>query len=430
MTRLTKLPVALLALVTSTQVGASPFLIGVCTHPHEDGYSVSMLSKAFSRSGITSYRSSISWQYVEKVKGRYAIPSNYRTTDDMLLRAKSLGVDPLVILDYGNPLYQEDGLVTTREARQGFVDYARWMASRYKGKVHHYEIWNEWYIGLGSRAKPRRVPSVEDYVALLRLVYPALKQVDPDIVVVGGGAGEGDSAWFDRFILLGGLQFVDGVSIHPYNYGRGPGNNTPEASLAWVDQVHSAIARADSGEKSLYVTEIGWPSHSIGYDDSVVAAYISRFYLLAKAKGYISGVWWYDLYNDGPDRANREHNFGLLDRDGAVKPAFRALSSIAPMLRSLSDSRLEASGTTVSISATGNDGLKRLFSWSPIAIPSRKAVLANYEGDTKVLLEAYDGRLPEAKDWRQFRLAASQSPIPFMFLPISAEGAEAIHGSR
>ncbi len=47
--------------------------------------------------------------------------------------------------------------------------------------------------------------------------------------------------------------------------------------------------------------------------------------MLAKARPWIAGVWWYDLFDDGDVAANAEHRFGLIDRAGVKRPAFEAL---------------------------------------------------------------------------------------------------------
>ncbi|GAO91207.1 hypothetical protein PSA5_00840 [Pseudomonas syringae pv. actinidiae] len=44
-------------------------------------------------------------------------------------------------------------------------------------------------------------------------------------------------------------------------------------------------------------------------------------------------MWWYDLYNDGPDRRDQEHNFGLLNEDLSPKPAYTMMKAIAPVVR-------------------------------------------------------------------------------------------------
>ncbi|MDG6401478.1 hypothetical protein QCD79_15860, partial [Pseudomonas quasicaspiana] len=42
---------------------------------------------------------------------------------------------------------------------------------------------------------------------------------------------------------------------------------------------------------------------------------------------------WYDLINDGPDRTDQEHNFGLLNQDLSPKPAYGVVKAIADVIR-------------------------------------------------------------------------------------------------
>lgn len=79
--------------------------------------------------------------------------------------------------------------------------------------VHTYEFLNEPNNGLYSAA---------DYAAILRAVYPAVKQVDPKATVlfgglgVGGGLGSGydASAYLRDVYAAGGGGFFDAANFH------------------------------------------------------------------------------------------------------------------------------------------------------------------------------------------------------------------------
>src|SRR5579859_5860155 len=66
---------------------------------------------------------------------------------------------------------------------QDFINYATMVASRYKGHIQFYQVWNEpnIYPEWGDQAV-----SPEAYTDLLCRTYKALKQVDPSIVVISG----------------------------------------------------------------------------------------------------------------------------------------------------------------------------------------------------------------------------------------------------
>jgi putative colanic acid biosynthesis UDP-glucose lipid carrier transferase len=229
---------------------------------------------------------------------------------------------------YGNPLYEKGGLVTTPQARKGFADYVYWLATQLKGQVRYYEIWNEWNIGTGSTAHPRVAGSVGDYAALVKAAAAAIRRADPAAKIVAGGATNTDTAWFEAFGASGALDAIDGVSIHPYDYGKPFGLHTPEAAMAWVSLVQRRLTAANGGRPvTMYVTEIGWPAHRRGYRPEVVADYLTRFLRLARSDPHVAGVWWYDLVNDGSDPDSREDRFGLFDETFRPLPALHALKA-------------------------------------------------------------------------------------------------------
>ena len=84
----------------------------------------------------------------------------------------------------------------------------------------------------------------------------------------------------------------------------------------------------------LYLTEMAWPSHqgACGIDENLQAAYLARAFFLARTLPSIRGMWWYDFRNDGTDRTEREHNFGLVRQDFTPKPAYRVLTAVSDIV--------------------------------------------------------------------------------------------------
>jgi polysaccharide biosynthesis protein PslG len=293
------------------------------------GYgSLAWATARFKNMYLSGVRQVVLWEWVEPTKGNLAVGASLAGLDDFLQKCKAAGVEPLIILAYGNALYDPNGFPLSAEAQNGFARYAAFLAKRYKGIVKRYEVWNEWNIGMGTHPPKLGDPAV--YTALLKKVYPALKAVDPEIVVLGGAI----SAWADGFanqlFQMGALDYMDGFSVHPYVYP-----DVPETAMNWLDGFESRASSAAGGrEVPIYVTEIGWPTYAAkdGVDPAVAAAYLARFYLLAPTRSFIKGVWWYDFFDDGPDPSDKENNFGLVHYDGSPKPAACAMTQIAKLL--------------------------------------------------------------------------------------------------
>ncbi|MCU8657545.1 glycosyl hydrolase, partial [Klebsiella pneumoniae] len=47
-----------------------------------------------------------------------------------------------------------------------------------------------------------------------------------------------------------------------------------------------------------------------------------------KKRDYIKGVWLYDLIDDGADKSNKEHNFGMFYQDMQPKSSALQIKSL------------------------------------------------------------------------------------------------------
>jgi hypothetical protein len=173
-------------------------------------------------------------------------------------------------------------------------NYVLTVASRYKGRVRHYELWNEpnvnqFYSG-----------SVEKLVELNREAYRVLKEVDPSIVVVSSSLSRCCEAlkYLDKYFALGGGKWADVVGFHFY-----PAPKPPEAMIPLVWQVKELMVRYGVN-KPLWNTETGWRilnhNQNIEADswagpalsDNESIAYLMRTFLLSWAAG-IERLYWY-----------------------------------------------------------------------------------------------------------------------------------------
>jgi hypothetical protein len=330
------------------------FVVGIGRSIH-DSLGV---ATAMSWLGVQSMRLDAPWKSIETAPGRYAIPAWLEEAVDS---ARARGIEPLLILAYGHPLHGGDKPRTSL-AIAAFARYAVYVTKHFEGRVRYFDLWNEWDARTGHTTPG----TPDDYIALARSVYPAVKSAAPDAIVLSGGIsslGSGQG-WVERFIELGGLQFVDGLSLHPYSFQQ-RGASAPENAIAQLDRVH-ALASAASRPVPIYVTEMGYPAFEGrgGVSADVAALYLARFNLLASTRPHIAGVWWYCLRDQGTDRNDKEHNFGVLDATMEPKPAARALRAVAQLLSEVQRFHDESRGTEHRISATRADGTKIVLAWS------------------------------------------------------------------
>jgi hypothetical protein len=330
-----------LATIARAQSG---FNLGVCVHLAAHPAMLPGQLSLIGQVGATSVRDDVSWDHIETEKDHLVMPSGF---DQLVDQAVKANLQPLLILDYGNRWYDSGDKPASPEALTAFARYAAFVVQHFKGKVHMYEMWNEWNTTTGNT----HAGTPQDYVRLLKVVYPAVKAIDPSAVFIAGAIGGRDLNWLSAMLSAGALGSFDALSIHPYNFGRPmrTGDAWAQDMLATEDVIH----RYSSGrDLPLYITEMGWPTYSgaSGISQQESAAYLAQMFLLARTMKFLKGIWWYDFRDDGLDQTNKENDFGLVRPDLTPKAAFAALQTVAPMVRdALSVEDLSAANATLHV---------------------------------------------------------------------------------
>ncbi|NQT51235.1 hypothetical protein HQ576_04260 [bacterium] len=337
------------------------------------------------RLGITQIRDEISWGNVEREKGKLAMPE---WGDQWVNRARELGIEPLLIFDYANPLYDAGGFPVSDEAVAGYARYAAWLAQWLRGRVTTFEVWNEYSIGCGMRGKPKtQTPS--RYARMLDATYRAVKAAVPDVTIVGVGGEHSQHhvEFIDGMLRAGAHKAMDAFSVHSYRYP-----SSPEATdlLGEIQNVAS-LARRRGATARVWVTEIGWPTHTgpRGVDERTQARYIVRTMALLQATRVVEKTHWYDFKNDGLQREYNEHNFGVVWHEKfnlAPKPAAVALGVFARMTAGATVQRLWRDGDAYAVLYHRPDGSALAVAWTAkgertVAVKGRRVRVCDAMGN-------------------------------------------------
>jgi hypothetical protein len=163
--------------------------------------------------------------------------------------------------DFGPPAKFED-----------FADFVEMLATRYKGRITHWQIWNEPNIFPewgNQRANP------EDYARLLCLAHERLKQVDPNNVVIaaalaptvgqdGGGypgGGLDDLIFLQRMYQAGAGQCFDVAAAQGYGLFSGPYDqrtNPLQTNVARHVLMRDIMVRNGDANKPIWLSEMNW----------------------------------------------------------------------------------------------------------------------------------------------------------------------------
>ena len=212
----------------------------------------------------------LSSRFVEQEKGKYKIDPR---TDEAITEAAKNGINIVTILGYGNWLYADKPIkdtldpaefsqpfppgAMTAEAREGYKNYARFMARHFKGRIKYYEIWNEpssfGFEGEGWMDK---------YCRLFKEVVPVIKAEDPEAKVVFGGLpgypgmngtweGGRPDGWFQGFMKRGVVGLMDGFGWQTQCYLWSPDDPGYRSYPQWAKQFQQDMKAM--GFKGIYI---------------------------------------------------------------------------------------------------------------------------------------------------------------------------------
>ena len=386
------------ALFAATLAAQPRFVVGVCTHFAQGKGILEANLSLVRQAGAGAIRDDMSWSAIERQQGQYAMPEAW---DEFVNRALAAGIQPLLMLGYGNRLYDNHDKPRSDEAIEAYTRYAEFVVRHFKGRVRMYEVWNEWDISIGGTTPG----TAEDYAKLLKAVYPRVKKIDPGITVLGGCPTSGGikKGWLDRMLASDVLGSLDAVSIHTYNYSGQGRARTPEAWADFASAAAASVQRQSGGrEVPIYVTEMGWPTHTgpRGTPPEQSAAYLARMFLLARTMPYLKGVWWYDFQDDGWKADYNENNFGLVRPDLTPKPSYYALAGISTLAaRGEFVAKLQTQSPDLwALKFRMPDGKETLALWNeaPEAMPVVIATRARERTSVRIV-EA--GRSPVERPW-------------------------------
>src|SRR5690606_16746111 len=113
---------------------------------------------------------------------------DYAILDLVMPSAEKFGLKMLLSIVTAPDWAREPGVDLSRHGppanNQDYVDFVVSIVNRYPGQVHAIEVWNE--MNLDREWTSTQGLSAQNYTALLRDTYNAVKAVDPGIIIISG----------------------------------------------------------------------------------------------------------------------------------------------------------------------------------------------------------------------------------------------------
>lgn len=242
---------------------------------------------------------------------------------------------------------EEAGTLAPPDDFADFGDFAAAVAERYNGRITYFQLWNEpngndeW--GLGN-------VDPEAYTELLCVGYHAIKEVNPEAVVLAGaltptiamnGRNMNDLIFLQRMYNAGAADCFDVMSAQGYGLWSGAADqrlrptviNYPHHML-----IRDVMVRNGDADKPIWISEMGWntvheelPANFGRVTADQQAKYGVEAYQRAQTEWPWIGVvnYWFFKRPADWEKDQSWYYFRLLEPDFTTLPAFEALADYA-----------------------------------------------------------------------------------------------------
>jgi hypothetical protein len=242
------------------------------------------------------------------------------------------------------------------EDPQEFASFVGALATRYKGKIGAYEIWNE----PNGYQFWSPAPDAAAYTELLKAAYPVIKAADPNAVVIAAGLGSVISfgnltidpvTYLQEMYDAGAQGYFDAVAFHPYLYSKlfsAATATNPAYPKNQADAMHEIMVEYGDGAKQIWATEYGQPSDYVSEQNQ--ADYIADFLRTWRGLDY-AGPAFIDTIKDTGAADDNSSTLGIYHTDWTPKPAVDVIEEIIEENEAII-AALEAQSATASADET------------------------------------------------------------------------------
>lgn len=239
---------------------------------------------------------------------------------------------------------------------QDFADFVAALASRYRGRIRYYQLWNEpnIYPEWGNYAI-----SPEDYTRLLCAGAAAARAADPDVVIINGalastivldpaaappGNALNDFIFLQRMYDAGAAPCFDVVAMQGYGLWSGPSDRRMNPRVLNFSRplfMRDLMARNGDAAKAIWISEMNWNAVPDDVPDKrfgqVSEAQQARYLALAYDRIQREWPWlgvantWYLKRPDFTwrDEGKPEYYFRLLEPDFTPLPVYEGIAAHA-----------------------------------------------------------------------------------------------------
>ncbi len=234
----------------------------------------------------------VDWKQLEPAQNVY----NWSTLDMYIALAQQKHIE--VILELGQtpqwatarPNDADNGAVAEPSNDKYWTDYCTAVATRYKGKIAYYEVWNEANSPTYWSGTPAKL------VQLTAEASKAIKAADPAAKIISPSISRATAdmlPWVKSLLALGMGSSVDVIGAHFYSLGM-----TPEVIPGQAAGLQALLQQYGLQSKPIFSTEFGWADPTTFANQDEQAGWYIRSVLMGWTGG-LQRFMWYAWDNNG-----------------------------------------------------------------------------------------------------------------------------------
>ncbi|MCK6577313.1 MAG: hypothetical protein L6Q98_04330 [Anaerolineae bacterium] len=242
-----------------------------------------------------------------------------------------------------------EGTLAPPDDWEDYYAFLRRVAERYRGRIRHYQIWNEPNIYPEWGNNP---VDPEGYTAVLCRAYAVLKEVDPNIVVHSAALSPtvsltdrdlSDLIYLQRMYDAGVSGCFDVMSVQGYGFYSGPTDQRlrpTTLNYARPQYIRDLMVANGDVDVPVWISEAAW--NPVGEPDvpeipgkenfgSVTEAQAARYMPLAYERAAREWNWvgaimvWFWKRPDESERGQPFYYFRMVEPDFTPQPIYEAM---------------------------------------------------------------------------------------------------------
>jgi len=278
------------------------------------------------------------WSQIEPLPGEYF----WEYPDSVVRACQHYGLNLVVRLDQPPDWALASGEDRLPVHKKDYAAFVAGVAQRYEGTVEAYIIWNEPNL---AQEWGGRAPDPEGYVDLLRAGHSAVKENDPQALVVSAGlapTNRVDQTAMDDRIFLKGMyeagagEFFDVLGAHPYGFAYPPDDphETHEGlNFARLEDLREIMVACGEAGKPVWATELGWTTEAVTEEQAWLlvteeeqAAYLLGAFEKAREEwAWLERMAVWNL-SAGLEADDEKRGYSIVDDQYRARPAYEALA--------------------------------------------------------------------------------------------------------